>query len=516
MRRTTIFLLPWILVACSDADPAEVVTSGAGGSDGTGAAGTGAGGSGTGAGTQGGDPLDFPDHDDFDEDATVDDALDLTITEPTQLTGDGGTLAAITADDRLVFTGNGATFSIKAASTAPTRKVASASGTVHVKGNTVFTFADVDYSTGLGDLVVWTPAVGRRSFGWVMFGEERIAARHDDAHVLFMKDVQTDTVDIIVASADKLVAQILVDDAGRASESTCGPSFGFAGDAAVVSWCEVGSTTATLARFVLTGDSWERHDISDAAAGSWASDASGETFFYVASGGIGMLTDLAAEQKLGSGVGSGLLRPDGGAVYFNVGDQLRKGEMGGPTIPIVVDGFSRAAAWTPDFESVLYSSQIVYEGSQKQDLRVTPTDWFNPEPKVLVAQPVATLARDALTHDGNYALYFTDVGEEGGKLHVHPTSGAAAKTMPGVDVALAAGGSWVVFTDNRTGPGVFPALADLKIVDAASAVAPTLIEADVVDGRDVQVRSDRLAIAFRRDGDATTGGIWLRPLPAAP
>src|SRR5690606_12203016 len=123
-------------------------------------------------------------------------------------------------------------------------------------------------------------------------GPERIAARHDDEHVIIMKDVASETVDIIVVSADKQIAQILVDDAGRASESTCGASFGFAGDAAVVSWCEVGSTTATLARFVLAGDTWEREDISTEAAGSWASDAAGNTFFYVAAGGDGMLTDM--------------------------------------------------------------------------------------------------------------------------------------------------------------------------------------------------------------------------------
>src|SRR5690606_19752480 len=97
-------LLPLVLVACSDADsvsvsggpgPASGAGGGAGGSVGSG---------GSDGASQPGNPLSFPDDDDFDEDATPDDALSTVITAPTQLVAEGGTIAAITADDRLVYT----------------------------------------------------------------------------------------------------------------------------------------------------------------------------------------------------------------------------------------------------------------------------------------------------------------------------------------------------------------------------------------------------------------------------
>src|SRR5690606_23618853 len=135
--------------------------------------------------SQPGNPLSFPDDDDFDEDATPDDALSTVITAPTQLVAEGGTIAAITADDRLVYTTPDGAFSVKAAAGAPPRKVASRSGDIYVKGRTVFTISDIDYETGLGDLTIWTPKVGRRSLGKIVFGVDRVAARRDDAHVMF-------------------------------------------------------------------------------------------------------------------------------------------------------------------------------------------------------------------------------------------------------------------------------------------------------------------------------------------
>lgn len=520
MRRFTTFFVPLFLFACggnSDSDNLTT-TAGVGGSGAGIAAGGGeptGGSTGAGAGNQG-DPLDFPTDDDFAEDATADDLLDPMVAAPTQLTAEDGSLVAITSDDRIVYSTSDGVYTIKAALGAEPRKAASLAGTVFVQGRTVFNFGEIDYDTGLGKLTYWTPTEGRRSVGWAMFGDNRIAARQDDAHVMFVKNVQETTIDIVIASADKETAQVLVEGAAQGAEDTCGSSFGFAGEAALVAWCEQGSMDATLARFTLDGQgTWQRQDISTEAQGSWSSDAAGQQIFYLTSGAEARVTDMTSEQVIGDGVGWGMFHPDGSSLFFSVGDQLRKSEMTGSPIPIVVDGFSQQVAWSADYSQVLYSSEVVFEEGTKQDLRVTTTDWFNPTPTVLVSQPTATLGRSATTLDGVYALYLTDVGEQGGTLNMRPIDGAAGKTIPGVVDLVAGAGTLVVFSDNPTEPGVFPALADLKLVDAATAAAPQLLEAGALEG-DFQVRAAGDVVAYRRNGEGNEVGIWLHPIVAAP
>jgi hypothetical protein len=70
--------------------------------------------------------------------------------------------------------------------------------------------------------------------------------------------------------------------------------------------------------------------------------------------------------------------------------------------------------------------------------------------------------------------------------------------------------SLVLVTDNRSKPDAYPILADLNRVDAASTAPPQLIEAGIVDGRDIQVTGDGVRVAYRRTGMPSEAGIWLR------
>jgi hypothetical protein len=94
---------------------------------------------------------------------------------------------------------------------------------------------------------------------------------------------------------------------------------------------------------------------------------------------------------------------------------------------------------------------------------------------------------------------------------VQPISGAPGITIANVDTALAAFGSAVLFTDNRSDPTAYPVLADMKVLNAANYTAHAL-EAGIVDGRTIQIRSDKTVVVYQRDGDAVTGGIWMRPI----
>ncbi len=514
MRRLTASLVASLLFGCSDAAEQTTHDQGAGGGTGgdatSGSASGGHTGSGGSTGSGGIDSLDFPSDDDFDEDARSDDLLDPTITAPLRLAEDDGSLVAMTSDDRIVYRTD-ALWSLKVAGGAAPRKAASNAGDTFVIGRTIFNFADIDYNTGTGYLTFWTPAFGRRTIGSAMLGSDRIAARHDDAHVMFVRNPQPSTVDIVICSADKQHAEVLVAGAGRGAEDTCGPSFGFAGDAAVVSWCDVGSLDATLARFSLEGGSWQRQDLSTEARGSWSSDALGQTLFYITTSGEGRVTDLVDDQPVGDNVGWGMLHDDGSEVFFTVSDQLRKRPLGDAAIPIVVDGFGQPIAWTAGYAEVLYTDEVVYdEGAAKQDLSVTPTSWFNPTPTVLVATPSVTLGRSVITAAGGHALYLTGADEQTATLNLRPLSGAAALTVAGVVDFVAAHDSVILFTNNPSPPNTYPVLVDLRRYDAATAGPPQLLETGIIDGP-VQLRSDLRTVIYRRDGESL--GIWARPIP---
>jgi hypothetical protein len=172
-------------------------------------------------------------------------------------------------------------------------------------------------------------------------------------------------------------------------------------------------------------------------------------------------------------------------------------------------------AWTSDFTRVLYSTEVLYQNGTTQDLRTTPTDWFNPTPTVLVGQPVATLGRSVLTAAGDHVLYVTDPTDQGGTLHVRPITGEPGITLLKVDTVLAAFDSVLLFTDNRSEPNVFPVIVDMKMYDATATAPPQMIEAGIVEGRNIQVRSDLHTVIYRRPGDPDVGGIWARPIPGA-
>lgn len=519
MRHLSILLAPVLLVACTFKDD-DADTRGPGGSGGSGSGPsttstvTSGDAAATSSSTGGSTPIDLPKDDNFDEDSTADDALPTTVAAPTQLVPEEGTLVAITSDDRLVYSTPGGLLTLKAAVGAPARKAASIAGNAYARGATVFNFSKIDYDTGTGSLTFWTPAHGRRFAGTAVLGEVGIAARGDDERVLFLANPEETTADVVVSSSDGAHAFVLVEGVGRGDMDTCAPTIGFAGDAAVVSWCKPGSTQATLSRFTedATGG-WTKQDISTSAQGMWSSDASGEKLFYVTTQVEGIVLDVATneEKKVGAGVAWGRMAKAGDALFFTVGDQLRRSDMSASAVPIVVDGFQSAVAWSADSSKVLYSSTVLYEDGAKQDLRSSTTGYFNPSPTSLVAEPTATLGRSPLTTDANYALYLTEVGPQGGTLHVQPFGGGATTDLPGVvDTVVAGAGSFIVLTDNRSAADVFPPLVDMKLYNAQTGGAATLLEAGIVDGRDILVRSDKKVVAYRRNG--AEAGLWIRPL----
>ena len=95
--------------------------------------------------------------------------------------------------------------------------------------------------------------------------------------------------------------------------------------------------------------------------------------------------------------------PDGSAVLYSVGDQLRRTDLPEPNpVAIVTTGYSNPVGFTPDYSHALYSSRVTYENGTQRDLRLVATEDFNPEPVELVAEPEATLPRSSMTDDGQF------------------------------------------------------------------------------------------------------------------
>jgi len=252
----------------------------------------------------------------------------------------------------------------------------------------------------------------------------------------------------------------------------------------------------------------------------FSTDERGERVFYVTAGSQGRLWEGADRGEIDNAVGWGRMLPDGSALLYTVGDQLRRTTL--PEIvpiPVVTNKFRQLGAFSPDFSHVLYSTTVVYEGGERRDLLLTPTTGFNPTPLKLVATPEARLSRATFTRNSRHTVYLTGAAAEAsGTLHVRAVTGAAEITAPGVDTVAAARDALLVFSDARGNPDQYPILADLKLLNAEGAEPPSLLQARIVDGRSFYVTADGQSVVYARPADAQdpssdVEGLWLHPLP---
>ncbi len=216
----------------------------------------------------------------------------------------------------------------------------------------------------------------------------------------------------------------------------------------------------------------------------------------------------------------GFLLPDGSAVLYTVGDQLRRSPVpDAAPEPIVTTGFSDPVAFTSSYNMALYSTQVSYDNGTQRDLHLVATNGFNPEPIDLVTDPVAAMPRSSITSDGQFVLFLTDLTPTGGTLHVVAMDGTEVLTLPGVLDALAAHGNGIVFSDNASDPSVYPNTADLKWVNPGSSSNPVLIEASIMDAKNFQVDSTGAQVIYTRSGvdrdpsDPEHTGLYVCELP---
>ena len=482
-------------------------------------------------------PVDSP-SDVATNDVATNDAAPVDTT-PTLLLPGTATLSGITSDDYVIYRDAGGTLSaIRAEAGASPRSIVVQTGNTNlsIRGRVVFAFSNVDYTTNAGDLTVWTATGGAHFVGKALFAEEALAATDDGAHILYATGASTVVEDVVVASSDFSRTQTLVAGAGRGTLTTCTASFGFGGAHAFVAFCAPGSTAATLKRFDAgtelpvdggvdaadagdAGLSWVGTVIATGVQPVWAADRVGKQVMYVTAGAEARLSDGTTNIHIDSNVNSGTFTPDGMALLYTVGDQLRRTSISSVNpLPVVTYGYSQRDSWSPDLSYSLYSTNVVYTPAEHRDLRLASTASLNATPDILVAQPVANLTLSSFTSDSKYVLYLTDVTNGVGTLDFRATAGGPVSTVPSVVSASAAAESKVIVADNRSDPSLYPITARVSVIDLARGVAPQVLQTKVLDSGSFLVNhaGDHVVYVLSStdpEAGAGQGGIYLQAIP---
>jgi hypothetical protein len=435
-------------------------------------------------------------------------------------------------------------------------------GSVLIRGRVVFNWANVNWEQGVGDLSIWTSAAGVKHVGLTPYSETLVGASEDGSTVAYTANTHAVgdgaggaatggggapaeggtgganaaaeagsggaapanrpemVTDLIIAASDLSTKDTLIASVGLGSETTCNPSFAFVGERLLVGWCSSGSRAAKIERYELDAMGWTPTTIAEDALSNWSADATGDSVFYQSSGYSGYVSAGGKAALIDAGVSAGTILPDGKAVLYSVGDQLRRADLASiKPITIVTTGYKQPITFSSDFGLALYSTTVTYEHGTQRDLLLATTGAFNPQPLVLVSQPVATLARSTVTSDGKHVFWLTDVTPTGGTLHVVDSSGAEVTTLPNVVEAAAGKGSLLVFTDNASDPSKYPVVADLKVLDLGHETDPRLIEAKVLDGKNFELDASGTVASYVRSGigrdpgDATHDGVFTVTLP---
>jgi hypothetical protein len=193
--------------------------------------------------------------------------------------------------------------------------------------------------------------------------------------------------------------------------------------------------------------------------------------------------------------------PDGSAVLYTVGDQLRRSAFPEVNpVPIVTTGYKQPIGFSPGFDIALYSTTVSYEEGTRRDLRLVSTEGLNTEPVELVSQPVAALGRSNMTRDGRFVFYMTDMDTSGATLHVVGKDGSELLALPGVVEVVAASESTLVFTNNSSDPNAYPIVADLMVINLDEETEPRVVEEKILDGKNFHVDAEGTKVAYVRSG----------------
>ncbi|WP_394822437.1 hypothetical protein [Pendulispora albinea] len=445
-------------------------------------------------------------------------------TTPYKITGTSGSISGVTGDGYVVYhTSDGLNAVAAKPAQTPTR-ITTESALAVIRGPVVFAYTNVDYANNTANLTIWTAAGGSKPVGPTLLAEDMVAATDDGAYVLFTSDVTAATANLYVAPSNAPERrQLLIPAMGRGSSTTCRPRFGFAQRRALSVSCIEGSQSAVLARYDApaagSAGPWIASSIATDVQPAWVADARGERVFFLTNNSRGMVSDARGATLIDNGVTWATFADNGNTLLYTVNDQLRRTSL--PTVnptPVVTVGFSARSAFSPNYAYALYSTVVTYEGGEHRDLFLASTSKLNTAVDKLVEGANGQVSRSAFTENSAYVLYLTNIKPDRGTLNARAVAGGVVRTFPGVDSVLAATGSKIVFSDNRSEPQTYPVTSDVKVVDLAGGAAPVVLHTKIVDGRTLQLtpQHDKIVYALpaaQGPQGAAQEGLWVQGIP---
>ena len=438
-------------------------------------------------------------------------------TKASRLVSDAQTVAGVTEDGQIVYRASDGLFAIPANGEGERTLITPRSGPIEIRRNTVFFWADVDWTAMSGQLVVWTAKDGPRQVGTAVFGEAALAVSEDGTMSLYYTDLKDDTLDLMIASAGGAEAQPLIVDVGRGSEETCRASAGFALNAPVVGWCAAGTTEARIERFESKDGAWAAQSLATEVRPTWSTDESGQRFLFIGTDSRASFFDGSKLLPIDTSVGWGMLLPGGSSVLYTVGDQLRRTPVPDTDpVAVVVNDFIARSQFDPRWERVLYSTELTYEGTTRRDLYMVETSGENRVATRLVEQPTAALPESAFTPDGKYVLYLEDITNSGSStLAVRSVDTATTDRFQDVDTVLTGADNRIVFTSARSAPDTYPITADLNV--ALPGGEMRTLRPGVSSGRDITLTPDTQSVVYvmprGADPDQNPEGLYTHLLP---
>ena len=349
-----------------------------------------------------------------------------------------------------------------------------ASSSVAVRGKVVFSWHAVD-TNGIGGLTTWTASGGVKATATTTFAD--VAAANADGSTIAYLDAAT-------AAGPANMVFSLADGTGKktldaVNLSFCAPDLRYAAARPIASYCAT-SATVTVASWDVTGGT----KVTLQTTGkSFSTDTAGTKVFLVSASGAASVIPITGgtATAVDTGVAAGAMLPDGtGVVYRMTAESIKRSPL--PTvapITLVTSGAKSFLGISPDGANALYRNAFV-ASSRLSDLFMAST--LTPgTPTTLNAATTTdpTYFGDTFTTDNSRVMFATDVDTTTGlaSLKVKPVaSGSISTISTAAWWAMAATGSKIVFDDGFVaGSSTTPSRGDIRIVDAATTAAATLL-----------------------------------------
>jgi hypothetical protein len=470
---------------------------------------------------------------------------------PTTLKSGSVILAGVTSDGYAVYiaiSGMTATLEVVpvagGAATVLVPAFAQTDGVV-VRGASVAYWTGVS-TAGIGTLGYWTKATGAKAAVSTTSKSGMFYSSDDSSRIAFSVAATAvaaapKSTDLAVTSATAAAAAPVITGnnavnlaaaaAGASTPAACAPDIGFVGKILFAAYC-TGTTAATTAgRLVSVPDASVTPARLDTASPTstaaatvqpfWSADKTGTKVFVINStnskGRIIFNVASRTEATLENDTQDGLMLDDGTAVVYRVQNAAATTKairhatvVASPVIAdLVATNAQGLLSVSLDQKHVLYNA-LAATTAGLVDINALGTA-LPPATVPLVA--TATAFPFGFTGDNTTVLYQTDVDATGmGKLKAQPVAGGTEKLLASAMFdarPLATGGRVIVLDNPKTDMTTMLTSVDLKLVDSATAAAPTLL-ADTVQADGFDVSGTHLV--FTRFG-AVGAGLYSIVLP---